>query len=188
MILIFFSAGCPARVRFWVLASARYVRRLWATLWGLWSPVIRRACNRSVGPCSPGRSVIVHGRIAQSSVVLAHQTKRRTKLIHGPTERLPARKDSVVPWGGPSRRAFRSPTRRVSSRCGTSSSTERQASTARRNLYRRDSSGASATIRPSGPMRRMRSGTGSRPSSPVAKRRGQGAPDNDGPIVERGEA
>ena len=46
-------------------------------------------------------------------------------------------KDSVVPWGGPSRRAFRSPMRRATSHCGRSSSTERQASTALPNPYRR---------------------------------------------------
>ena len=37
--------------------------------------------NRSVGPCSPGRSVIVNGQNARSSVVLAHRTKHRTSLL-----------------------------------------------------------------------------------------------------------
>ena len=51
----------------------------------LYEPLSR---NRSVGPCSPGRSVIVNGGNAQSSFVLPHRTKRRTSLLHGPTERL----------------------------------------------------------------------------------------------------
>ena len=31
--LVYFSSFCPVRVRFWVLVSARYFARLWATLW-----------------------------------------------------------------------------------------------------------------------------------------------------------
>ena len=51
--------------------------------------VVAKRGNRSVGPCRHGPSVVVDGRNAQSSVVLAHQTKRRTGLRHSPTERIP---------------------------------------------------------------------------------------------------
>ena len=46
MILINFSEGYPMRVRLWVLASARYFGRPWATLRGLWSPVLRGRVQR----------------------------------------------------------------------------------------------------------------------------------------------
>ena len=71
-----------------LLGRVEGFRHVYPSTWLPPSPSFAWRNNRSVGPCSPGRSVIVNGRNAQSSFVLPHRTKRRTSLLHGPTERL----------------------------------------------------------------------------------------------------
>ena len=49
------------------------------------------SCNGSVGPCWPGRSEVMNGRNARSSVILAYRAKQRAGRFHGPTEPLRGR-------------------------------------------------------------------------------------------------
>ena len=90
MILIYFSEVCQARVRLWVLVSARYFGRLWATLWGLWSPVLRGSRNRSDEPCRVGRSEEINAPERAEIRRLDERHARQAGQLHGSPEQFPS--------------------------------------------------------------------------------------------------